>query len=672
MRKLLLLFITGWCAWAGALPAQELLPRPRHATFGEGSVRRNAVRRDRMPAQAGAGARLLLSELFPDSVPQKGRPVLRLSVFPADSPEAYRLRVTPDSIVVSAASGEGFLRAAQTLQQLSDGRNIPCCTIEDSPAYAWRGAMLDVSRHFFPLSFLKRQIDALSRFKINRLHLHLTDAAGWRIEIKSRPKLTEQAAWRPQASWKEWWNGQRDYCTRNTPGAYGGYYTREELKELVRYASLRGIVIIPEIEMPGHSEEVMAAYPELSCTHRPHGEADFCPGNEATFTFVEEVLQEVMEIFPSEYIHVGGDEAEKKAWPACPLCQRRKEELGLASTDDLQAWMMRRVGEFLLARGRKMIGWDEITADSLSANTAVMVWRGEQRAADAVRRGHDVILAPGSHCYLDSYQDAPHTQPEAIGGLLTLERVYSYRPGETLDADSRKHVLGLQGNLWTEYIPTEQHAEYMLYPRILAIAETGWTGNNEKGTYADFRKRAQAATDRLRRELGIRPFDLRKETGPRPESLAPLRHKAVGAKVSYLHGFSPYYPAAAEATLTDGLRGGWNHGDGRWQGFIGKKGLDVVIDLKESQPVSRVEASFMQSAGAEIFLPATLTLYTSDDGEHFTPLHTFRKEEQKKPDGRPLYRQHVWNGKAQTRYLRLQALPGEQGGWIFADEIAVF
>ena len=669
MRKLLLLFFAGWCAATGTLPAQELLPRPRRAVFGKGTVRCNAVRRDCMPAETGAGARLLFSELFLDSIPEKGCPVLHLSVFSADSPEAYRLRITPDSVVVRAASGEGFLRAAQTLRQLSDGKRLPCCTIEDSPAYAWRGAMLDVSRHFFPLSFLKRQIDALSRFKINRLHLHLTDAAGWRIEIKSRPKLTEQAAGRPQASWKEWWNGRRDYCTRETPGAYGGFYTREELKELVRYASLRGIVIIPEIEMPGHSEEVTAVYPELSCTHRPHGEADFCPGNEATFAFVEEVLQEVMEIFPSEYIHVGGDEAEKKAWPSCPLCQRRKEELDLASTDDLQAWMMRRVGDFLLARGRKMIGWDEITADSLSGNTVVMVWRGEERAAEAVRRGHDVILAPGSHCYLDSYQDAPHTQPEAIGGLLPLERVYSYRPGETLDAAGQRHVLGVQGNLWTEYIATEEHAEYMLYPRMLAIAETGWTGNR-KGTYADFRKRAQAATDRLHRELGIRPFDLKKETGPRPESLTPLHHKAVGAKVSYRHTFSPYYPAAAEATLTDGLRGGWNHGDSRWQGFVGKEGLDVLIDLKQRQKISRVEVSFMQSAGAEIFMPAVLTFYTSDDGENFTPIGLFRKEPEK--TDRPVYEQRIWKGKSRTRYLRVQALPGKQGGWIFADEIAVF
>ena len=331
--------------------------------------------------------------------------------------------------------------------------------------------------------------------------------------------------------------------------------------------------------------------------------------------------------------------------------------------------MMRRVGDFLLARGRKMIGWDEITADSLSGNTVVMVWRGEERAAEAVRRGHDVILAPGSHCYLDSYQDAPHTQPEAIGGLLPLERVYSYRPGETLDAAGQRHVLGVQGNLWTEYIATEEHAEYMLYPRMLAIAETGWTGNR-KGTYADFRKRAQAATDRLHRELGIRPFDLRKETGPRPESLTPLHHKAVGAKVSYRHTFSPYYPAAAEATLTDGLRGGWNHGDGRWQGFVGKEGLDVLIDLKQRQKISRVEVSFMQSAGAEIFMPAVLTFYTSDDGENFTPIGLFRKEPEK--TDRPVYEQRIWKGKSRTRYLRVQALPGKQGGWIFADEIAVF
>ncbi len=317
------------------------------------------------------------------------------------SPEAYRLHVSKDSIIISADTEIGVLRARQTLAQLTQGGRIRCCTIDDRPAYEWRGAMLDVSRHFLSIDFLKRHIDILAGYKINRLHLHLTDAAGWRMEIKKYPRLTEFAAWRPQENWKDWWFGERLYAEEGSAGAYGGYYTQEELRGLVEYAAERGMMIVPEIEMPAHSEEVLTAYPELSCTHEPYRQSDFCPGNPATYEFLENVLLEVMDVFPSEYIHIGGDEAGKASWRSCPLCQRKMAELGLEDVDELQAHLVAHMGRFLAEHGRKLIGWDEILDETLTEGSTVMVWRGIEIAGKAARMGYDVVLSPGSHCYFD-------------------------------------------------------------------------------------------------------------------------------------------------------------------------------------------------------------------------------------------------------------------------------
>ena len=589
--------------------------------------------------------------------------------------EAYRLEVTPAGVHIEAGAATGFLRARQTLTALSRGDSLRCCRIADWPEYAWRGAMLDVSRHFFPLAHLYRQVDLLARYKFNRLHLHLTDAAGWRIEIKRYPRLTQQGAWRTDASWKTWWAGDRRYADALT--GHGGCYTQDELRALVRYAAERGVVVVPEIEMPAHSEEVLAAYPELSCTREPYGAADFCPGNDSVYTFLENVLDEVLDIFPSADIHIGGDEAGKAAWGDCTLCRRRMAEEGLSDVEELQGYFVRRMAAVLAAKGRRTVSWDETVgaggfADAaqtaaLGARPSIMIWRNPALARDAVRAGCDVVLSPASHCYFDYYQDAPPTQPEAAGGFVTLEKVYAFRPDEGLTADEARHVRGLQANLWAEYVPTPAAAEYMLWPRLLAISEIGWNGDS-RAPFADFRRRALAETARLRAE-GVQAFDLAAECGERPERSVPVRHMALGAPVKYNLPYHSVYAAAGDGALTDGLRGGWANNDGRWQGFIRGKRFDVEVDLGRRRRVRRVETTFMQACGPEIFYPETFVVSISADGEHWTEL--CRRSEPVRKTAQPDVRRYGWSGRVRGRFVRVEATAGAFGGWICCDEIEV-
>jgi len=507
----------------------------------------------------------------------------------------------------------------------------------------------------------------MSEYKFNRLHIHLTDAAGWRIEIKRYPRLTNFAAWRPQKLWKDWNAGGNLYAEQGSEGAEGGYYTQDELRDLVKYAAERGITIVPEIEMPGHSEEVLTAYPELSCTHEPYKQADFCPGNVGTYDFLENVLKEVMDIFPSHYIHVGGDEAAKKSWGSCALCQKKMKELGIDNVDGLQAHLISHMGKFLNEHGRQLVGWDEVIAGNLSKNTTVMVWRGTNLAHEAIKHGYDVVMSPGAYCYFDMYQDAPGTQPVANGGFIPTEKVYSYVPGDDLPEAERSMITGVQANLWAEHIPTPEYAEYMLYPRALALAEIGWNGTKTKN-YPEFKTRALAQVEHLKSE-GVHPFDLKKEIGERKEKMKPVQHKAVGAKVIYNHAYNPYYPAAGEQTLVDGNMGGWAHGDGRWQGFIGKNCFDVTIDLGKSTKIGSVGTDFMQSSGPEIFYPSQYTVSVSEDGTNFTTVYDKKFESSKEPilDFKTL----TWKGSKNARYIRVQAKPSSFGGWLFVDEIIV-
>ena len=679
----LFLWVLGMCLTAHSLKAQSVIPVPLKMEQGTGCFLLSENTKLYINLQ-GLEAQLLENCL--QALPvhlKKGKKkdtqnILSLLITEKNhqlpSPESYTLSVTPQQILIRATSGAGLFYGLQTLLQLAQpsgagSYSIASVEIEDTPRFAYRGLMLDVSRHFSTKEFIKKQIDALAYYKINRLHLHLTDAAGWRLEIKKYPLLTEFAAWRTDPTWKQWWNGGRKYVRFDAPGAYGGYYTQDDIREILEYARQHYITVIPEIEMPSHSEEVLAAYPQLSCSGDPYKNSDFCVGNEETFTFLENVLTEVMELFPSEYIHIGGDEAGKSAWKTCPKCQKRMKDEHLANVDELQSYLIHRIEKFLNNHGRHLLGWDEILQGGIAPNATVMSWRGEEGGIAAVTSGHRAIMTPGAYCYLDSYQDAPYSQPEAIGGYLPLKKVYSYNPvPASLTAEQAKLVYGVQGNLWVEYIPTPEHVEYMIYPRILALAETAWSAPERK-SWPDFHTRALSAVADLQAK-GYHPFDLKKEIGSRPESLQSVSHLALGKKVIYNSPYSSHYPAQGNTALTDGIRGDWTYGDGSWQGFISDNRLDVTIDMEKETSIHSVTAAFMQVVGAEVFLPETVVISISDDGTHFTELRKQHFEVSKETPIR--FTDISWQGEAKGRYVRYQAQAGSEfGGWIFTDEIIV-
>ena len=586
--------------------------------------------------------------------------------------EAYRIEIDKKGVRLSANTETGIFYGLQTLLQLlnnGDNKTLPALTINDSPRFPYRGLHLDVSRHFFDKEFVKKQLNAMAYFKMNRLHWHLTDGAGWRNEIKKYPRLTSFAAWRPFDKLNDWWVGGRTFCEQDDPRAVGGYYTQDDIREVVAYAAERHITIIPEIEMPGHSEEVLATYPELSCSGKPYVNADFCIGTEKTFEFLENVLLEVIDLFPSEYIHIGGDEASKSSWKTCPRCQKRMADEHLNSVDELQSYMIHRIEKFLNDHGRKIIGWDEIIEGGLSPTATVMSWRGEEGGIKAVKAGNQAIMTPGKYCYLDAFQDAPNTQPMAIGGYLTLEKVYSFEPvPDSLSTKEAELILGVQGNVWTEHIPTPEHYEYMIYPRILALAEIGWSPSEVK-KWDNFHTRALQAVNILR-EQGYNPFPLEKEIGDKPESYQKVNHLAIGKKVSYANPYSNHYAAQGEKTLVDGVRGGWMYNDDRWQGFIDCD-FDVTIDLGKETDIKQVCAEFIQLKGPYVWLPKQVIISSSVDGEHYDTLATIDNDIS--PDIETLqFKEFGWEGNAKARYIRYKALSnGIAGGWLFTDEIRI-
>ncbi|MBE9491350.1 MAG: family 20 glycosylhydrolase [Bacteroidetes bacterium] len=400
--------------------------------------------------------------------------------------EGYFLEVSSGSLIIQALKPAGLFYAIQTFLQLlppeieSPDVNeeielaIPAVWIKDSPRFKWRGMHLDVCRHFFPKEFIKKYIDLIAMYKMNTFHWHLTEDQGWRIEIKKYPELTTVGAWRKEPDGK----------------IYGGYYTQEEIKEIVAYAKSRFVTIIPEIEMPGHSMAALAAYPGLSCTGGPFEVANtwgvkkdvFCAGNEKTFEFLEDVLTEVIDLFPGKYIHIGGDECPKECWKKCGKCQARIKNEGLKDEDELQSYFIQRIEKFLNAHGKKLIGWDEILEGGLAQEATVMSWRGMDGGIAAAQMNHDVVMTPTSHCYFDYYQADPAFEPKAIGGYTTLKKVYELEPvPPVLNEEQSSHILGVQGNVWTEYIKTPEHVEYMSVPRMIALAEVAWTRTKYKG-----------------------------------------------------------------------------------------------------------------------------------------------------------------------------------------------
>lgn len=587
----------------------------------------------------------------------------------ATAKEAYRLTVGEKQIQITAADEIGVFYAFQTLLQLSAEATQPirCCTIDDAPQYEYRGLMFDVSRHFRSVDFMKKQLDAMALLKLNRMHIHLTDAAGWRLQVDRYPRLTQFAAWRPYLTWEDWNNNGQNYCEQGSKDAHGGFYTKDDIRQILAYAASRHITVVPEIEMPGHSEEVLAAYPELKCSVKDAKSGDFCPGKEATFEFLQNVLTEVIELFPSEYIHIGGDEAGKNCWKTCPDCQARMKAEGLKDVDELQSYLVCRIEKFINSKGRKLIGWDEILQGGLAPNAAVMSWRGTKGGLEALKAGHKVVMSPGDFYYLDHAQDAPFKENQSIGGYTPLEKVYGYQPeAEMTDAEAA-HLLGVQGNLWTEHVTEDSFAEYMYYPRAFAIAETGWSQPSAKD-YADFRPRALALCGLLN-TMGYETFDLNKEYGERKEKQSPAQHLARGCKVTYNKPYSKQYPAAGEGALTDGQYGGWALSDKSWQGTMDD--IDVVIDLGSVQPVHYVGATFLQESNSWVFMPKRVEVLLSADGSNFQLAATVWND---LPENlsRPYYKLFGTPVNGEARYVRFHAVNDvKPGAWLFTDEIVV-
>ena len=414
--------------------------------------------------------------------------------------EEYSITISKANCIVRASSYNGFLYAIQTLKQLtsvsifsespdpSEKFLFPCVKIQDRPRFGYRGMHLDCSRHFFSVEEVKKYLDVMAMYKLNRFHWHLTDDQGWRAEIKKYPKLTEVGAFRNGTVIKKDWGS-------NDGIRYGGYYTQDQMRDIVAYAAKLGITVIPEVDLPGHMMGVLAGYPELGCTGGPYevwttwGVSDqvLCPGKEGMFTLLEDVFTELMDIFPSEYIHIGGDECPKTEWEKCPACQARIKALGIKGDEHhtaeqyLQSYVTARVQKFLNDHGRKIIGWDEILEGELAKGATVMSWRGTDGGIKASAMGFDVIMTPNTYCYFDYYQSQDmDKEPFGIGGDLPLEKVYGYEPLDGLDAEQQKHILGVQANLWTEYVATPEHLEYMLLPRMTALSEVQWCKPEDK------------------------------------------------------------------------------------------------------------------------------------------------------------------------------------------------
>lgn len=590
--------------------------------------------------------------------------------------QGYELEVTPKGITIQALTPTGLFYGLQTVRQLEKDGQIACVKVKDAPRFAYRGLMIDCSRHFWSKDEIKKQLDAMAYFKLDRFHWHLTDGGGWRMEVKQYPRLTEETAYRTESDWTKWWNGKnRQYspdpirlvCWKGM-NIHGGYYTQDDIKEIVDYAAARHITIIPEIEMPGHSDEVVYAYPELSCTGKPYTQSDLCVGKEQTYTFMENVLKEVMQLFPSKYIHIGGDEAERRTWKTCPDCQRVMKDYHLKDVAELQSHFTHRIERFLNDNDRKLLGWDEIMEGTLAPNAAVMSWRGTEAGLTAAKSGHHVVMAPQEFCYLNMYQDDPMTEPKAQGGYTRLEKTYNYDPipaaykGTSLE----KYIDGVQGCVWTEFIEKPDHLEYMIYPRLLALAETGWT--KQRTGYADFRQRVITATDALKR-AGYNAFDIRKEKGARPESRSIVQHEALGKPVTYLGRYAEKYRAEGDSTLTNGLRGDWGYLEGRWQGFIDSTGVDVVVDMGKVTDIRDVRVDFMHLYESVIYTPETIELMVSDDGKNFKTIDTVRPGIKASEDY--LVYPYKWKGDVKGRYVRVKALSREKDAWIFTDEIII-
>ena len=615
-----------------------------------------------------------------------------LGADPSFGKEGYTIEVTETNIFVKSVSANGFFYGFQTLLQLLPPDivknsaivktySIPSVSIKDKPRFGYRGMHLDVGRHMFPVEFIKKYIDLMAMYKLNTFHWHLTDDQGWRIEIKKYPGLTRLGSIRKGTQ-----VGKTDLADSV---AYGGFYTQEQAREIVAYAADRFITVIPEIEMPGHSVAALTAYPTLSCTGGPFevrkhwgvSEDILCAGNDSVFTFMQDVLTEIMDIFPSTFIHIGGDEAPKDRWKTCPRCQARIKAEGLKDEMGLQSYFIKRIEKFLVSKNRRLLGWDEILEGGLAPEATVMAWRGIQAAIDAAAQGHDAVMTPVDYCYFDYYQGDPDTSPEDIVGFLTLKTVYSYNPvPPVLTPDQARHILGVQGNLWTEYIKTPEKAEYMAFPRAIALAEVAWSPQDRRN-WDDFLERMDnqfarlsllgvnygkacfnvdiTTTNQANRNLVVLasetkgleirytldgkspdgnsamyvvPFDLPASStvkaalfknGKIAGSISEcpvVVNMASGKPVTIIKPYSFKYPGTGNQAMTDGLTGSDSYRKG-WQGYEGTD-MEFAVDLLQPTAIHSVSTRFSNNPPAWVLLPAMVKYEASADGKTWTTLGT--------------------------------------------------
>ena len=733
------------CSCGSHDPQIAIVPYPNHLEAGRGTYRvtdrpvtcdsRTDERTQR--AVVGFAARLATVTggtnpvTVADEMPASGIRFVTDESLPA---EGYELNVDGEGIEVRASQFPGFLYALQSLGQLLPAAvygtepapdaawEVPCVKIADAPRFAYRGMHLDVARHFFSVDEVKRYIDVMAIHKLNTLHWHLTDDQGWRIEIKRYPELTAVGSIRKATVVRKEWGTYDD-----TP--YGGFYTQDEIRDVVEYAADRGVTVIPEIDLPGHMLAALTAYPELGCTGGPYevwgrwGVADdvLCPGREKTFEFLEGVLTEVMELFPSEYIHIGGDECPKVRWEKCPRCQAKIRQLGLKDDGEhtaehyLQSYVTDRIGKFLAQHGRRIIGWDEILEGRAPSDAVVMSWRGSEGGIAAAKLGHDVIMTPNSHFYFDYYQSLDtDAEPFGIGGYIPMEQVYSYDPAfPELTPEQQKHILGVQANLWTEYVLSDEHLEYMLLPRLAALSEVQWCQPETKdwnrfiGSFRMDEIYSQMGYEFAKHIFGVTAsYAVDPEKGGVVMTLttqggAPIRYtldgsdptassplykapvtigesctfkaaalregmqtpvyarkfdfnKATGRRIALNAAPTLKYTYGGASLLVDGYRGGPVYSNGAWIGFLNEP-LDVTIDMQGAKPYSAVTVESLVEKGEWVFPPSSVGVYLSDDGSEFTEaaLMSVPQETAGSPDGVKPFK--VLFPETSARYLRVVA-----------------
>lgn len=671
------------------------------------------------------------------------------------SKEEYKLVVNKEHIEITAKGHAGFLYALETIRQLLPEQiesnkiisntdwHIPALTIQDKPRFVYRGLMLDLSRHFFEKSYIEATIDRLAMLKMNVLHLHLVDDQGWRIEIKKYPKLTEVGAWRVDQEDVIW--NARLSVDPDEKGTYGGFLTQEELKDIVKYAATKNIEIIPEIEMPAHVSCAIAAYPELACFNQRIGVPSggvwpitdiYCAGKETTFEFLQNVLDEVMTIFPSQYIHIGGDEATKTNWEKCPHCQKRMKNEGLKNVHELQSYFVKRMEKYINAKGKKLIGWDEILEGGLAPEATVMSWRGTEGGMEASQQGHDVIMTPQSHCYFDHYQGPQNEEPLAFGGYTPLSKVYQFDPVvDEMTPEQAKHVLGGQANLWSEYIPTTQQSEYMIFPRLAAMAEVLWSPkearnwddfttrlpfllerydylgiNYSKSAYlvaasytadlehkqvkvalknefpnGDIRyvlddknleEQATKYTDSIVvKKTTILKASLFKEDKPMGNVFTDTIqfHKAVGNPLNFKRPYNDY-KGDGPLSLVNMIRGSKNFHDGQWQAWL-VNDMEVVIDLEKIQSINQVTVGSLENQGSGINFPTSIKVFISNDGTNYKEVGAITRPFAINSNSE-LKDFKISFEKSNARFVKviasnLKKSPKGEDSWLFVDEILV-